>query len=293
MDQEEAAQRAPTPSSRRPYKSTRQRLLERCARNNAISWVNSPTIQLKAADPEEDKMDVEVSHPAKSSLSPVVPSSALPDAAVADASKAEGDQDADMQDAPSEDVAGPEVKVDTQESPEQTQSDVALSASQDASSADAHVPPLAPVLDSTESEAGEESSKPPDMKIEMPPPPANPFAQPVLPGGPSAQSPGSLTTAPVFSPAVTAAVSPSPARKKLSLSDYTRRSKAKDKDPDSKADRESSPASTASGPAAAVPVIQPSSSGEAAAAEGGSAIDDDVKMEDADATQAVVPPSAE
>ena len=52
-----------------------------------------------------------------------------------------------------------------------------------------------------------------------------------------------------------------------------------------KAERESSPASTTSGPV--VPPLQPSSSSEAKAAQEGSAIDEDVKMEDAasDATK--------
>jgi len=93
--------------------------------------------------------------------------------------------------------------------------------------------------------------------------------------GTIAQSSASLA-APVFSPAVTAAVTPSPARKKLSLSDYTKRSKAKDKDHESK-DRESSPASVASGPI--VPLLQASVSEAGRAGE--SAVEEDVRMEDA------------
>ena len=64
------------------------------------------------------------------------------------------------------------------------------------------------------------------------------------------QSPATLTApTPIFSPSVTAAVTPSPAKKKMSLSDYTKARKAKDKPSEAKAeDREGSPASTASGP---------------------------------------------
>lgn len=290
MDQEEATQRAPTPSSRRPYVSTRQRLLERCARNNASSCAALSTSPVKTSVDEADQMDTEkpIVQPVESMSSPAAPSSPLPEAVALDASKVEVDQDAEMEDAPQEGTKA-EALAEEQPSPEPPNLEDSPSTSKQSPPVLPPVPPLRPVIKSTEPEAGEESSKQPDLHIAMPPPPSNPFSQPILANGPAAQSPGSFTTGPMFSPAVTAAVSPSPARKKLSLSDYTRRSKAKDKEPDGKADRESSPASTASGGAAVVPVVQPSSSGEAAAAEGGSAIDDDVKMEDADATPAVLP----
>ena len=94
----------------------------------------------------------------------------------------------------------------------------------------------------------------------------------------------------MFSPSVTAALQPSPARKKLSLSDYTRRTKAKDvrdpNDPKLPYDRDSSPASVASGPIA--PPLQASASFLEAKASGegeGSAVMDDAadaRMEDAD-----------
>ena len=90
---------------------------------------------------------------------------------------------------------------------------------------------------------------------------------------------------PLFSPAVSAAVAPSPARKKLSLSDYTKRSKAKDKDSHPSADRESSPASVASGPI--VPPLLPTLSEAAGAGESSSAVEDDVKMEDAVTTPGI------
>jgi hypothetical protein len=242
------------------------------------------------SSPKEDKMDAEQST-APNPQSPSSldgPSLPVPGAATDEIPKSEVDQDADMEDAPSEEVTEQELSVEAPISASRPQADAAEDGSEEVLTVDPPVPPLAPVVESTEPEADGMPVKP--TQIDMPPPSANPFAQPVLPNGPSAHSPGSLSTASVFSPAVTAAVSPSPARKKLSLSDYTRRSKAKDKEPDGKVDRESSPASTASGPAATA-VIQPSSASEAAAADGGSAIvDDDVKMEDADATTAAVPP---
>ncbi|KAK4992763.1 SET domain-containing protein 3 [Elasticomyces elasticus] len=93
----------------------------------------------------------------------------------------------------------------------------------------------------------------------MPPPPAHLFSQtsstsagtPGSLGGAFAQSPLSLSgQPPIFSPTVTATVAPSPARKKLSLSEYTRR-KAND--------AETSHAQDGS-PAAAVPTLVPSTS---------------------------------
>lgn len=89
-------------------------------------------------------------------------------------------------------------------------------------------------------------ARPEDMKLEMPPPLPNPFAVPAHPattplGLVTVQSPG------LQSPSIQSAITP--VRKKLSLSDYTRRSKAKETEP--KSERESSPSSIASGPAPA------------------------------------------
>ncbi|KAK5744078.1 SET domain-containing protein 3 [Elasticomyces elasticus] len=126
--------------------------------------------------------------------------------------------------------------------------------------------------------------KPADMHLQMPPPQAFSFAAAQqsnsITGSTVAQSPASLSlsSTPLFSPAVTAAVAPSSARKKLSLSDYTKRTKAKDRDPMSEGrDRESSPASVASG--SGLPIVPglPHSSSQF----GSQAVEDDVKMEDA------------
>ena len=64
----------------------------------------------------------------------------------------------------------------------------------------------------------------------------------------------------------------------MSLSDYTKAKKAKDKESEAKVERESSPASVASGPT--VPALNPSSSDLARAMDSGSAIEEDIKMED-------------
>ncbi|PSN69304.1 hypothetical protein BS50DRAFT_619938 [Corynespora cassiicola Philippines] len=95
----------------------------------------------------------------------------------------------------------------------------------------------APVALPTSASPSEPSEKPVDLHAEMPPKPdlTNPTASTnsvVTPGsvssvvitGAAAQSPVNAGSAPSpFSPAVTNAVNPGPARKKLSLSDYTSR----------------------------------------------------------------------
>jgi hypothetical protein len=147
-------------------------------------------------------------------------------------------------------------------------------------------PDLSPPIRSTE------PSESPDMRLSMPPPSANSFTatqqNATNPASSSSivQSPAALGPAgaagPIFSPSVTAAVAPGPTRKKLSLSDYTRRKK--EQPSDSKPDRESSPASVTSGPTSAtvVPALQASSSEIKSAQESGSAVvDEDVKMDDA------------
>ncbi|KAI7206580.1 hypothetical protein KC352_g18044 [Hortaea werneckii] len=121
----------------------------------------------------------------------------------------------------------------------------------------------------------------------MPPPPSNPFDSANLlsagSGNTAAQSPSGLSgSTPLLSPSVSAAVMPSPVKtKKMSLSDYTRRHKPKDRPfGDGKGDRESSPASVASGAGASG--LHPTSSEDQKAGDNISTIaEEDVKMEDA------------
>ncbi|TKA82929.1 hypothetical protein B0A55_01299 [Friedmanniomyces simplex] len=156
--------------------------------------------------------------------------------------------------------------------------------------------------------------KPANLHLPMPPPQANPFAAAVASQVPGpgdnnnithsllAQSPGSLpfttpAAAPLFSPAVTAAVggAPSPARKKMSLSDYTKRTKAKDREPGDGfvgggggggfggGGRESSPASVVSasgGVAGVVPGLLHSSESQVGGSQAVEVEGEDVRMED-------------
>lgn len=275
LDAEEASRnaalRTPKVSPKKRYISSRQRLLDRCARNNShcrptktsSSTSSTPGAQL---DIHEDKMDVEKSLASPSALSPTALAKSPPVVSLEHQHVPLSDHE--MADAPPQDLPKVESPVEDRVLPSSPRepSDQA-DGSKQASPVDARMPSLPSVASTSDADSTE---VPPlettAMHIDMPPPLASTSS---ITAGSIAQSPAGLGSGTVFSPAVTAAVSPSPARKKLSLSDYTRR-KAK---PDGKPDRESSPASVASGPA-----VQNQSS----SAEG--VTDGDVKMEDADIT---------
>lgn len=302
MDEEEAAQRPPPPP-RRPVVPLQQRLLERCARNNAMKKQQQMSIRSRKSSETPSRMEVDqpqqgatkpasVSSEKKKALSTSRPSPALPM------------EDVEMKDAEAEDASVKATKPTTVT--EASSDHYSPPPAKSSSPAPAHPPadPPAPPWPKPELNNGPtlttepakinsvspNASKSPEMHLTMPPPPSNPFSAAsgphLIAGGSVSQSPAGLTpgSAPIFSPTVTASVNPSPARKKLSLSDYTRRSKAKDKDTghaggDSKIDRESSPASVASGPAnpsgaPAAPALEASSSEITKAKESGSAIDD-------------------
>ncbi|CAK4031983.1 SET domain-containing 3 [Lecanosticta acicola] len=291
MDKEDADRRAATPSTRRPFISTRQRLLNLCAQRNA-QLLSTRRAREATASPVSitQPVKMEVDHRAAVVLgdppSPA-PAPAMPaENAQSHPSEHEAFNDVEMEDAP--------ASEETKTAPSTSQVDTPPKEVSDQAKTSLPVEPPAPPWPqepssavSAEVELSATSHKPANMHLQMPPPPTNPFTQPAAPlssgttGSASnsiVQSPATLGPNSIFSPSVSAAVAPSPVRKKLSLSDYTRR-KAKDKDNEAKAERESSPASTTSGPV--VPPLQPSSSSEVRAAQDGSAIDEDVRMEDA------------
>ncbi|KAK6429999.1 SET domain-containing protein 3, partial [Oleoguttula sp. CCFEE 5521] len=292
MDAEDSAARTPPPRSSRPYLSNRQRLLERCAKHNA--------------------MHREAQSKARAHISPATESSTFKDMAVRPSSSSSScsrsidrldrstglpDHDTEMHDEMNVIKQVVEhTKVPKSESDDAPNATVA-------SKPNAHAAPTPPAPPwPAESEGGPKlhpqksnPSKPHDMHLIMPPPQSNPFAAadstqtplsttatPNVLGTSIAVSPaslGPLSGAPIFSPSVVASVNPSPARKKLSLSDYTRRAKAKDKEPEStKTDRDSSPMSATS---TTVPALLASASELGRVQATGSAVvEEDVKMED-------------
>jgi hypothetical protein len=304
MSDEEAARQAEPPRVRRPFVPLQQLMLQRCARNNVLNRQYRLSIRSKSEE-NASKMDLDAS--ASEKPDPVSPSpNPAPEPAELEAEPShrsmppnDKDGDVEMDDSPVEDstatviVAGP---------PSPTKELAAPS-----SPRDSHLPPD-PSADQRSSEEPEsdqgpppdeahdmppaDASKSPEMRMSMPPPPTNPFAAApqssngATTGSTIVQSPATIgpggASGPVFSPSVNAAVASGPTRKKLSLSDYTRRKK--EQPSDSKPDRESSPASVTSGPtsAAVVPSLQASASEVKNAQESGSAVvDDDVKMDDA------------
>jgi hypothetical protein len=307
MSDEEAAQRPEPPRVRRPFVPLQQRLLQRCARNNMLNRDCQLSIRAKAIE-EQSKIDVDAS---KSPDAQRVPSINSPEEAQKPhvdtaASPIPPNDDVDMSDRPpaheaestsaAEAIPSDDTSLPPKEapaaisSPNPSQPPADSSAEQkspEAPESDQAPPPdVSPPIRSTE------PSESPDMRLSMPPPAANPLAATqqhatnATSSSSIVQSPAALAPAgaigPIFSPSVTAAVAPGPTRKKLSLSDYTRRKK--EQPSDSKPDRESSPASVASGPTsgAAVPALQVSSSEIKTAQESGSAVvDEDVKMDDA------------
>lgn len=307
LSDEEAAQRPEPQRVRRPFIPLQQRLLQRCARNNILNRDRQLSIRAKAIE-EAGKMDVDTSssevpdepRPASSTLD--TEDSKKLDAHVASFEKPAND-DVDMSDLPAEESEQPATDeaipsnetTSLKEPPAASSSPHTLQpadSSAERKSFEAPESDQAPPPDISPPTRSTEPSESPDMRISMPPPTANPFAASQQQAANTAsssgvvQSPAAIapggTAGPIFSPAVTAAVAPNPQRKKLSLSDYTRRKK--EQPSDSKPDRESSPASVASGPtsAAAVPALQASSSEIKNAQESGSAaVDDDVKMDDA------------
>jgi len=307
MSDEEVAQRPEPQRVRRPFVPLQQRLLQRCARNNMLARECQLSIRAKAIE-EQSKMDVDASNSPDAQRAPSIqsPEDAQKPPVGMVSSPIPPNDDVDMSDRPPAQeteptTAGEAIPHDDTplppkeapaaiSSPNPSQPPADSSAEQ--KSPEAPESDQAPPPDLTPPTRSTEPSESPDMRLAMPPPPANPFnatqqhATSATSSSGIVQSPAALTPAgaagPIFSPSVTAAVAPGPTRKKLSLSDYTRRKK--EQPSDSKPDRESSPASVASGPtsAAAVPVLQASSSEIKSAQESGSAVvDEDVKMDDA------------
>jgi hypothetical protein len=300
ISDEEAAQHPEPPRVRRPFVPLQQRLLQRCARNNMLNRDRQLSIRAKAVE-EAGKMDVDASRSEEARpASPIISTEELKKVHTEESSSSmPTNDDVDMSDLPMDDkepAAEGEAILSNDRPPSRDRppgsssphpsrptDSLAERRSHEAPESDQAPPPdVSPPTRSTE------PSESPDLRISMPPPTANPFAtaqQQAMNTG-VVQSPATLgpggAAGPIFSPSVTAAVAPGPMRKKLSLSDYTRRKK--EQPSDSKPDRESSPASVASGPTSAAPVpsLQASSSEIKNAQESGSAvIDEDVRMDDA------------
>ena len=220
MDKEEVELRQQILIPRKPFLSNTQRLLQRCALNNARRRGPAALAEAAKCLNLDDRMEID-------------------------------DKTATEQGAPERgDTATPEPILDPRCAGDTEMRDVSAAAPAEPQHEDSTSPPastmrppappwpsqLAHSAPDTDAERGHHH-KPPDMHIPLPPPQhlTNPF---------NTGSEAALVHSPaaIFSPSVSAAVTTP--RKKMSLSDYTKTRKAK---PESKGDREGSPASVASG----------------------------------------------
>ncbi|TKA82944.1 hypothetical protein B0A55_01300 [Friedmanniomyces simplex] len=326
LDQEEADQRAATRAAapRKKYVSLTQRLLQRCATNNSRNHRGGVSVS-PSAKSVHSETELSTRPPRERSSAPLSPNIEIAGREGSEQPKAKSElvEDVSMSDVTPDDQtnerANPAPRIgEPARLPGATPSKLPIWSQH---STEPPVPPPWPSYssptmpqDTPLPSAHAHPHKPANLHLPMPPPQANPFAAAVasqVPGpGDSnithsllAQSPGSLpfttpAAAPLFSPAVTAAVggAPSPARKKMSLSDYTKRTKAKDREPGDGfggggggfggGGRESSPASVVSasgGVAGVVPGLLHSSDSRVG---GSQAVEvegegEDVRMEDA------------
>lgn len=294
LDIEEAMRRAPASSARKQYKSLRQILLDRCASNNHAILASAPSSprSLQHSSPAPaDAMDVDnpsaKSSPLQAHAERELTERPRSSSSLASSANAHAG-DTEMAD------TGTDERDSTEQAPVPGVQQVATSPSEDHGDSSGKLnsavssstsPCCAKVTDGA-AIPEQSAAKPAAMRLDMPPPGLHSTASststfsagtPTTMSGSMAQSPVGMTPGSMFPPSVVAAMGSTSMKKKLSLSDYTRR-KAKKEDSDA-GHGESSPSSVASGPV--VPPLQPSSSTEAHAAQG-NAIEEDVKMEEAE-----------
>ncbi|KAI4721169.1 hypothetical protein E4T48_02564 [Aureobasidium sp. EXF-10727] len=236
----------PTPPKKKQYLSVTQRLLRRCASNNLKRKAegetpdDSPTNGVHT----EETMDIDTvqqsprSVGAASEATPLSPVSIkqvdvnmteAEQARPASLSPAFGPVDADMQDM---DEHGRATPPPNNQNPSSSYSSASPSTVKPGIPShppmDPPPPPWpqkdAPSIGEVHPASPEFKPAHPEMHLTMPPSLNSATSPPLLTQSPSTMTPG-LSNIPLFSPSVSAAVNPSPARKKLSLSDYTKRNK--------------------------------------------------------------------
>lgn len=236
----------PTPPKKKQYLSVTQRLLRRCASNNLKRKAESETpddIRTNGITLDEN-MDLD--HAEQSPKSVGVASEATPlspvsikhadvdmteatQARPASLSPAFGPVDADMQDMDDEpNRATPFNDQGSKLSYSSASPSTLKPGAPSHPPMDPPPPPWpqkeAPSIGEVHPASPEFKPSHPEMHITMPPSLNSATSPPLITQSPATMTPG-LSNIPLFSPSVSAAVNPSPARKKLSLSDYTKRNK--------------------------------------------------------------------
>ncbi|KAI7370775.1 hypothetical protein KC354_g1038 [Hortaea werneckii] len=291
MDADETQARLSTPTlPPRKFVSNQQRLLNRLAVRNAQLESERAEAKTTKGASISAKEGAEASSPNRPS-SPRSDSSTFQNIDSEPRSSPKSSGDVSMESAPEEEAVAPDElpkhhgqKPPDEERPAPADGDELVRVPTETAA-----PPWPPTLNAPmdSPSAAAHTQRVPELHMSMPPPPSNPFDSATLlsagSGNTAAQSPSGFSgSTPLLSPSVSAAVMPSPVKtKKMSLSDYTRRHKPKDRPfGDGKGDRESSPASVASGAGASG--LHPTSSEDQKAGDNVSAIaEEDVKMEDA------------
>ncbi|KAG9954135.1 hypothetical protein KCU85_g560, partial [Aureobasidium melanogenum] len=236
----------PTPPKKKQYLSVTQRLLRRCASNNLKRKAESETpedVRTNGVHPDEN-MDLDHAEQSPKSvgaaseatpLSPVsikhadVDMTEATQARPASLSPAFGPVDADMQDMDHEpNRATPPNDQEPGSSYSSASPSTIKPGVPSHPPMDPPPPPWpqkeAPSIGEVHPASPEFKPAHPEMHITMPPS-LNSATSPSLGTQSSVTTTPGLSNIPLFSPSVSAAVNPSPARKKLSLSDYTKRNK--------------------------------------------------------------------
>ncbi|KAK8213625.1 SET domain-containing protein 3 [Zalaria obscura] len=282
MDADElAAKTPPPPRPQRRYISVTQRLLQRCASNNVNRKASTQEEEKPVVEKDNTAMDVDeqLDHTPEIVVKPDPPSPVEQASIPAPDVEMAGEEDPPKP-SPVPEVADAIMK-DAEPEPSVAATTPPISpkspSSHRAGSPTNPEPPRThshPPMDPPSPPWTKEPTPPPssagpppptsfnrpEMHVVMPPPPANLLDNAATNGAPQtagislptsslAQSPLALTPGlqgHLFSPSVQAAVAPSPARKKMSLSDYTKRSKARETEPGAE---HVSPATSAAVPA--------------------------------------------
>lgn len=236
-----------TPPKRKQYLSVTQRLLRRCASNNLKRKAESETpVETPAEHVNEEKMDLDArDHGSKSPagasevtpLSPVsiknadVTMTESDPARPASLSPAFGPVDADMRDLDDHEpqrATPPPNEHDIPSSFNSASPSTIKSGILSHPPMDPPPPPWthkdAPAIVGVDTTSLEHKPDRSEVHLTMAIPSTSAASPPMLTDSPATLMPG-VSAIPHFSPSVTAAVNPSPARKKLSLSDYTKRNK--------------------------------------------------------------------
>ncbi|KAI4795235.1 hypothetical protein E4T45_12219 [Aureobasidium sp. EXF-8846] len=234
----------PTPPKKKQYLSVTQRLLRRCASNNLKRKAESETPDASPTNGIDPEESMDIGNDEQSPRSVGAPSEATPLSPVsikhADVNMTEAEQARPAPLSPAFGAVDTDMRYmdDSRATPppndQQPSSSYSSASPTTLKSGIPSHPPMdpppppwpqkeAPSIGEVHPASPEFKAAHAEMHLTMPPSLNSATSLP-LTQSPAIMTPG-LSNIPLFSPSVSAAVNPSPARKKLSLSDYTKRNK--------------------------------------------------------------------